>query len=306
MAGAFLATLARPRWWALALSSFLLRGGILAVVLPIVILPTVATLSGLASPTVAAIAVGHPPPGMVTTYALLGAALAIWALMAIVIGAWVDLALVADAALEEDLGLAARPLGSPLARAVAARLLAHLGTAVAAGYAVIRVVVEGYAEIFSPGDSAIPLAWRIALRAPDALAVLLAAWLIGESLGGVAVRRVAVGETVLAALGQGVRGLLRRSGLATLVVTNLGVALALLPLWLAGARAWNQVRVLLVDEAAIPLATAGLVLLVATWLLGLALLAAGLAWRSAAWTAETYRVDAPALRGALSSHLSGS
>lgn len=305
MAGAFLAALARPRWWAVALASFLLRGGIVVVLLPIITLPTVATLSSLASPTLAAIAFGNPPPEMVATYALLGGLLAAWVAVAVIVGPWLDLALVEEVAADEELGLVTRNPGDdsvvPLGRAVTVRLVAHLGTLAAATYAGIRLVVEGYGEILSPGDPTVPLAWRIALRAPDAFAVLIAAWLLGEGLGSMAVRRVALGDSVAGALGRGLQALLRPSGLATLVVSNVGIVLAVVPLWLAASRAWDQARVMLVDAAPEPLLIATLVLLVVTWCLGLALLAAGLAWRSAAWTAEAYRSVVPAAQGALPS-----
>jgi len=301
MVAAFLAALARPPWWALALASFLLRGGVLAVLVPIVTLPTVATLSSLASPTLAAIAFGNPPPAMVATYALLGGFLALWVVLAVVFGAWLDLELIDEVTLDEDLGLPHRRMGVPLRRAVVVRLAAHAGTLVAATYAVVRLVVEGYGEILSPGEPATPLAWRIALRAPDAIVILVGVWLAGESLGGLAIRRVARGESILVALAWALRRLVRPSGLATLVVTNLGVAVGLLPLWLAGSRAWDQARVMLVDDAPTPLLVAALLLLVASWFLGLALLAAVLAWRSAAWTTEADRVTAPAARPTISS-----
>jgi hypothetical protein len=302
MASAFLASLARPRWWMLALASFLLRGGVLAVILPIMTLPTVATLSSLASPTLAAIAFGNPPPEMVASYAALGVLVAVWVGLAVVIGAWLDIELIDEMAADEELDLGTHPARhGPLRRAIAVRLLAHAGTPVAATYAVVRLVVEGYGEIFSPGDPTIPLAWRITLRAPDAIVVLIGAWLVGEGLGGLAVRRVAFGAGVAAALGGGLRRLARPSGLATLVATNIGVAAALLPLWLASSRAWDQARIMLVDAAPPPVLVAALLLLVAVWSLGLALLGAGLAWRAAAWTVEACRERVSAARPAVGS-----
>lgn len=296
LGGAFVATLTHPRWWAIALAGFLVRGGIVVVVLPILTLPTVATLTSLASPTIAAVAFGNPPPAMVASYAIAGILMAGWAALAVTVGAWLDLALVVDVAREEDLDLAERPAGTPagmpLRRAIAVRLAAHAGTLVVAAYAALRVGIEAYGEILSPGDATVPLVWRIALRAPDAIGLLIAAWLAGEAIGGLALRRVALGDSAAHALIGGARRLVAPSGLATLAVTSLGVAVSLLPLGLVAARAWDQARVLLIDSAPAPLLLASLLLLVLTWALGLAVLAVGLAWRAAAWTTESYRARA--------------
>ena len=45
MLGALLSTLARPRWWAMSLAAFLVRGGVLLILLPIVALPSIAGLA---------------------------------------------------------------------------------------------------------------------------------------------------------------------------------------------------------------------------------------------------------------------
>ena len=51
LAGALLATLATPATWPLALAAFLVRGGLLVVVLPIVVLPSPVGLGNLLAPT---------------------------------------------------------------------------------------------------------------------------------------------------------------------------------------------------------------------------------------------------------------
>lgn len=289
MVRAFVAALGQPRWWALALAAFLLRGGFLLVSLPILVPPTVASLTTLTAPTIAAVAFGNPPPGMVEAYAIGGALLAAWLVVAVVVGAWLEVALVDAAGRDEDSELAPRGPGGTVRRAAAVRLLAHAATVAVAAYAIVRVIVETYSELLAPGDQAIPLAWRIVVRAPDAVILLPATWLAGEALGGLAVRRVATGDSVGQALTAALRGLVRPSGVATLLLTNAGVAALVVPLWLASARTWDQLRVVLVDDGAAPLVVVALLMLVATWGLGLAVLAAGLAWRSAAWTAEADR-----------------
>jgi ABC-type molybdate transport system permease subunit len=51
LVAALLATLVHPRWWLLALAGFLVRGGVLIVLLPIVAPPTVAGLLSFLAPS---------------------------------------------------------------------------------------------------------------------------------------------------------------------------------------------------------------------------------------------------------------
>jgi hypothetical protein len=123
-------------------------------------------------------------------------------------------------------------------------------------------------------------------RVPDAVLVVLIAWLVCETVGALAARRSAAGMRVGPAFAASVRQLAGPRGLATLGVTSAVLLGIWIPFLLAAGSAWEHLRGYLLDGAeAIPLAAA-LVLLVATWILGLAVAGAGLAWRATAWTAE--------------------
>ena len=60
MQSALAATLTTPEWWAMALAAFLVRGGILLILLPIVALPTPTGLITDLSPPVEALLLGTP------------------------------------------------------------------------------------------------------------------------------------------------------------------------------------------------------------------------------------------------------
>ena len=281
-----LATLGRPEWWAMALAGFLVRGGIVMVVLPLISLPTVAQIATAVAPTVETIVIGGQ-----TLFGDVVGGLALSAiLIALVLlgdlGAWFDLALARDAAEDEDLELGQRLAHIPAWDALRIRLAAHLPTAVALIYATIRVVALTYDELISPGDPAVSLVTRVFDRAPDAVVVLVLAWLFGETVGPLAARRLAAGAPVREALWRSVRQLVRPRGLATLVVTWTAVLLILAPFLVVLGRAWEHVRTYLLERVELVPLGAALVLLVGTWILGLSLLGAVLAWRSAAWTVE--------------------
>ena len=106
--GALLVTLATPATWPLALGAFLIRGGILLVVVPVVVLPTPVGLANAFGPLVTAIALGSVTGSMIAA----GGA-AVLAVVALLFGgAWLAAALEAEAirivALDEDLA-ARRP-----------------------------------------------------------------------------------------------------------------------------------------------------------------------------------------------------
>ena len=62
---ALLVTLARPSTWVLALAAFLVRGGILVLCLPIVILPTPVGIANLVGPTLVDVVFGGMSMGVV-------------------------------------------------------------------------------------------------------------------------------------------------------------------------------------------------------------------------------------------------
>lgn len=286
MRSAVASALARPDWWAIALAGFLVRGGLVIVILPIVSLPSSARLTTTLAPPLEALILGRPSlEGVILGTIVIGIVLAALVLAGIA-GSWLDLALAREAAEDDELELTWRPVRRSSAHTFWIRLTAHLPTFVALGYGTVRLVGATYAELLSPGDPTLPVAARVIQRAPDAVAVVVVAWLIGEALGGLAFRRVAAGEPVGRAFRRSIRQLGGTGGLATLALTSLVLLAVTVPFLLAVGRAWLHVRSSLLGGAdAVQLGSAVL-LLAASWVLGLAVLGAALAWRATAWSVQ--------------------
>jgi hypothetical protein len=286
MQAALIAALARPAWWALALAAFLVRGGFLIAILPIVSLPTTADLTNAFAPTVEGLIHARPSLEAVVSGTLLisGAFLALYSLL--FAGSWLDLAMLRETTSDPELDLGWSPANRSATLSLAIRLVAHLPTVVAIGYAVIRLIGVLYLELTAPGDTTTPLALRMLGQAPDAPLAVGIAWLIGEAVGGLTARRVAAGEPVGWAFGRSIRQVASGRGLATLAATTAAIVALLVPYLLTVATAWQNVRAALLDDAPSLLTLTALVLMVSTWVLGLALLAALLSWRATAWTVQ--------------------
>lgn len=294
MLGAMLATLARPRWWAVSLAAFLVRGGVLLVILPIVALPSIAGLAASFGQVLVGFVFGEPSAAALALAAALVLALAAWLAASANVGAWLDIALASEAAGDEDLLPALPAIERPVAhRAAAARLLAHLPTAVAIAFAASRIIDVGYAEFLQPGDPATPIILRVAGRAPEAVAALAITTLVGEAAGGIAVRLLMTGASVPSAVARGFARLARPSGLATFLLTDAVIVAIGVPWWAAVSMAWDDARIALVDGGAGTAAGLAIGLFLATWLAGLGILAVAIAWRATSWTAEVFRA-APA------------
>ncbi len=284
MRSALASTLAHPEWWAIALAGFLVRGGILIVLLPIITLPTAASVTTSLAPPIEALLLGRPSlEGVVLVTIALALILVGLAALGIA-GSWFDLVLTREAAADEELEVDwSQARGSTLP-AFAARIGAHAPTLVALAYAGLRLGTATYDELLSPGDASLPLAARVVLRAPDAIVVVLVTWLVAEAAGGLAARRAGAGEPVWRSLRSAYRGVVGRRGVATLLLTSAVVAAIAVPFVLAAGRSWERVRAYLIDEVPPIDLGAALVLLVGTVVLGLAVLGGALAWRATAWT----------------------
>ena len=286
MASAFVATLANPTWWAMALAAFLIRGGLLLILLPLITLPTTASLTTDVAPVLEALLLGRSSlAGLTLTLALAGGLVAVVAAAGLA-GAWLDLALVREAAADEDVDLPWRPVQPSVRQAFSIRLTAHLPTLVALVYAALRLITVGYEEFTSPGDPGTAVALRIVSRAPDALILVVLAWLLGETIGSLAARRASLGLGTTAALLGSIRQVVRPRGLATLGLTSAALVAVWLPFEGTVRLAWEHIRAYLLDGAPTVPLTAALLLLISTYVLGLAVVGAVLAWRATAWTAE--------------------
>jgi len=296
LAGALLATLATPATWPLALAAFLLRGGLLLVALPIVVLPSPVGLGNLLAPTLMTVVFQGLSVGVVAIIGLIVLAMVAW----IVVGGLVAATLEAEAARivsrDEEVAEAA-PLepGRGLdrsgrrvaARILAARLLSHVPTGIALIWGSARLVAVAYRELTSPFDVTSPIVLRVLRGAPEVIAVIVVLWMLGEIVGGIAARRIVLG-------GVGVPGALRdaskavvRRPLAVLIgfwVPTAGLVLVVVPSALAATAAWGTVRVVMRSRADPFGATLAVLLFVALWMIGLLLIAVTAAWRSSVWS----------------------
>jgi hypothetical protein len=297
---ALLTVLSRPSWWILALAGFLVRGGILLFLLAIVTLPSPLALSNVLGPVITPLYLGHLDPSILAL--LIGAI--VLAVAWIVGGGWfaaaTEVTLIRDARLAmSDEGMATRPLASTgrwlIARGAAAHLVALIPMGVVLGIGSVQIFGVAYRELLNPSDNS-PVALRVIAGASGPVAAIVASWVLGEIVGGRAVRRLVLGgEPLVGAVLRSAVDLVRRPAgalLAPLVTTavlvvDLGAVLAVVMI------VWTEVRNRLVRPVDDPLATAlALAMLGAAWFL--ALLVTGLieAWRSAAMTFELERAEA--------------
>ena len=292
MQTALAATMARPAWWVLALAAFLVRGGFVVVLLPLVSLPSVPSLATTLAPPIEALALSRQSlEGALIGTVLISTLVGLLAVAGLA-GSWLDLALLREAGDAEELDGKVLVVERSAWPAFGVRLAAHLPTFLALGYATVRIVIVTYEDLLSPGDPNIPVVARVVARAPDAIALVVATWLLGEAVGGLAARRSVAGEPVVGALRGAVRDLLRLRGLATFVLSNAVVLGAGALLVTVVGRSWEHLRAYILDRVSDVSLAAALLLLVSAWILCLALLAAALAWRATAWTIEAGRPSA--------------
>lgn len=291
-----------------ALAGFLVRGGLFLLLLPGVVLPSVLGIAG-ATGVHAFTLSGDPTPWFVEVLAAVSVGLLVWLLLSAVIGSLIDVWLV-RAALEvgnEDLGRA-----FPVARAglilrlAAVRLLCLVPLAIALVWAGGRVYTATYDELITPSNLAVSLPLRVVGDATDAVAVVVATWLVCETIGAIAARRlILTGDSVWRAIAGALAQILRRPiwtllAVATSLAASIVVALAM---FLGTATAYNWVDVATRTEKPIaetlgigaftttrdfrPVVFLLAVVAVAiAWLLALALSGVTSAWRSAAITHE--------------------
>jgi hypothetical protein len=295
MLAAALATLAHPRWWVVALAGFLVRGGFVIILLPIVVPPTVASVMSQLAPTIIGqVVLGGPNTPVLWLAAILAGAVALYAWIAGTLGAGFDAALVTEAVEDEDLGL---DVGVPTTEPPGlgtARLGPHVLTALAFALAAVRIFQVVYAEATSPGAPTTPFVERVAAQTPVELGAVLVALLLAETLGGLALRATLLDPGVAAAglpraLARAVVALVRPAALATFVGTSVIVLVIGFPGALAAGRAWSQVRLVFSEPAEAWAMGVAVLLFIAVVLGWLMLLGVALAWRSAAWTAITAR-----------------
>ena len=294
---ALLIALGRPDWWLLALAGFLARGGIVVFVLAIVSVPSPLVLSNILAPLVTPLAFGTLLP-QTAVLIVLGVGLALFWLIA---GGWfaaaTEIALIREAQdSADDEGLPAAgavPAGRLLAlRAAVVHLVAHVPTALVLGAGSVAIVRVIYAELVNPSDSG-PIALRVVGGAALPLGAIVAAWVFGELVGGLAVRRIVLdGASIRGGFLDGVGDLGRRpiGSLVMPLVAMLVLAVDLGAVLATVAIVLGQVRDRLTGGSDDPVGT-GLTVatLGAAWSLALVVTGLIAAWRSAALTFEFQR-----------------
>src|SRR3954462_12749069 len=88
-----MAVLERPVMWPVALAGFLARGGIFALLLPIVVLPTPSGIADVIAPSLTSFAFGLVSSAFIALVAISAAFVAAWVLLGGLAGAWADVEL---------------------------------------------------------------------------------------------------------------------------------------------------------------------------------------------------------------------
>jgi hypothetical protein len=294
LVASLLVTLARPATWPLALAAFLLRGGFLLVLAPIIVLPTTVGLGNILTPLVTALAF-RGFAAIALPLAAVGVAGLLWLVGGGVVAAAVESELVRRVAADDEAwpgalpprGLA--PAEHPAWRVVTVRLIAHVPLVLALSWGAIRIVAVAYRELTVPSDVAVALAIRVVGGAPDAVALVIAAWLLGETVGSLAARRVILlGEHVPSALGRAVVRLVRHPlrCVALALIPLLPQILVLAAVGIAASATWDALRAALSFEGEPLVTLALLAALVGLFSGGLLLIGVASTWRAAVWTAD--------------------
>ncbi|HEV7604642.1 MAG TPA: hypothetical protein VGO15_06715 [Candidatus Limnocylindrales bacterium] len=289
---ALLVTLATPTTWPLALGSFLVRGGIVLVALPILVLPTPAGLGTALAPSISSIAFGTFPLAIAVVIGAIVAGVVTW----LVAGGWAAALLEAEGtrivASDEEVGdlrwpIVAAPAGRVASRIFVVRLLACLPLGVVLAVGSIRLVFVTYHELTAPLDVTTPIVLRVLRAAPEVVVAVGLAWMLAEIIGAIASREITLrGARAGHALRHAIATLARRpvKPVIDFVVPMIVVWVALLCVDLATSAAWAAVGSVLgerSDPIAILLAVGAFVGL---WIVGLVLISVACAWRAAVWT----------------------
>jgi hypothetical protein len=303
-----LVILARPATWVAALAAFLVRGGLLLFILPIVILPTPVGLANIVAPTLTSFVFGGISPSFIVLVGAISGVILAWLVLGGLIAAMLERWLIVTVARDEEVTPRADasapmagddPPGSmPVGVAwqiLAARMIASVPLAVALAWSAARVVDVSYRELTVPSDVVTPIVLRVARAVPDALAAIAATWIFAEGLGALAARLIvldgrSLGWSLLGATAHIVRHPL--ASVATFVVPAGAFLGAVTPVLVASALTWDRLRTGLVAARAgdEPTVLISLLLFIVVWAAGLVVTGLLGAWRNAVWTGEILRI----------------
>ena len=283
LAISFRIALTRPTLWLLGLGTFLLRGGIVLVLLPIIVVPTPVGIGNLLGPSLTAISLGAVPAGFVVASVSVVVVVVLWLGVAGWLAAMLEAAAVGIVGRGSDEVPSAR-IG---ARILACRLVCLVPLVLALAIGSVRIVFVTYQELVLPSDSATPVAIRVLRDAPDVPIAIVVVWMSAEIVAAVAARRIVLRDERVSGALRAAIGTIGRRPLAALGrfwLPTIGLALIVLAAAIVSAAAWTMVGTALEagqDPIGALLAT---VALVAIWLVGLALMGLASAWRAAVWT----------------------
>ena len=288
LTAALLAALERSSTWLLALVGFLIRGGWLVVLAPIVVLPTAVGAANVIAPLLEDVAFGRRTAEVLQLGAGLFALSVVWLVGGGLIAAATEVEAVRRFAEEFVAPAPTRPARRHVVwRVLIVRLLALVPLVLALGWAAIRLVGVGYRELTAPTDVATPAAWRIVAGAPDAVIAVVGTWLIAETVGAMAARRaILFADSMRGALAWAVDRLMHAPARPiTFAVISGAVLLAVLgTTGFATSLTWSGLRGALAAGDPSLGAWAALVLFVGMFAGSLVLIGLTSAWRMALWT----------------------
>ena len=307
LVSSLLATLAHPAAWPVALAGFLVRGGIVVFLVPILVLPSPVGLSDLIAPTISSVALGGVPPQLVALAGALGALAVALVLLAGWFAAAMEAALIRDAPAWDELDphrVLAAPRRGEAVRVLGVRMIAHLPLALVLAWGATRIVDAAYRELSRPVDVATPIAMRIVASVPEVIALVVIAWVGGQIVAAVAARHVViVGASVAGGLRTAFVGSVRRPLhlIVLFVVPAAALVAVVVPTAAAASSTWDRVRIAIAESAGAVEGMVTVSVFVGLWLGGLALVSMVCAWRAAVWTLDveqrTFGVTAPTQPG---------
>ncbi len=295
LVASLLIAVSRPSTWALAMAGFLLRGGLLLLVAPIVVLPTAVGLANIVAPFLADVAFERRLDEVALLVAWLVGGLATWLIVGGFLTAAIEAELILRVAEDEELEATGRISAGRSVRAgwvgriFVVRLLACLPLVLALAWGAVQVVVLTYRELTVPSDTDVPLVLRVVTGAPGAVVAIALAWFAAEIVGAMAARRIVLlEEGAVRALARAVRHLTRRPGrcLVLAILPLLQLALVLAAMGFAGSVAWDALRAALAFDDGWLARWALLIAFVGLFAAGFVLVGVTSAWRSAVWTVD--------------------
>ena len=289
----------------IALAGFLFRGGILVLLLPAVVLPSLIGVAGAAGVSSFAID-GRPTLWLFEVALVIALIVGAWLLLSFVVGSVIDIWLIGrtrygDAADPDR----AWPL--PEMRAVldlaAIRSICVLPLLGAAVWAGTRIYSVAYTELTTPTNFTTPVVLRVIEGAADAVFLVVVIWLVTETVAAIAVRRfLLLGEGVWQAIEGAFAQIWRRplTTVGTVAVSYGASVIAAAVAFVATSTAFDWCRIAARNQhpIAVSIGAAGgdarpIVFILASitlglaWMIALALSGIASAWRSAAFTGET-------------------